>query len=79
MKHRGTVTKFLSERNFGFIRADGGLGSGDVFFHGKQWRETTQPEPLDVVTFEISTRTDGRLKATNVRRLVNGDDTQATL
>lgn len=61
---RGTVKKYLKDRNFGFIESN--ETKSDVFFHKSITDE--ELEKGDIVEFEVE-NTDKGLNATSVKRV----------
>ena len=64
----GTVTKYLSDRGFGFIAPAG--GGNDIFFHVKAFKAGPGQEPHENDRVEYDMTTDprnGRSRADNVR------------
>jgi len=70
MREKGTIRRYLPERGFGFIQADGG---GDLFLHVSDFRPDVPQSAIRggvQVMFEVSHKT-GRPRAIDVE-LVQG-------
>jgi cold shock protein len=61
--------KFWNARGFGFLSPDG--GGGDVFIHAAELKRAALSEPREGDRFEFDTGPgrDGKLRATNLRRV----------
>ncbi|PKQ38179.1 MAG: DUF1294 domain-containing protein [Actinobacteria bacterium HGW-Actinobacteria-1] len=68
MTQQGRLTEWNDDRGFGFIEP---LGGGPrVFAHVSEFpRDKRRPEPLDLVTYDVSHDERGRLRASRVRFL----------
>ena len=64
---QGTITKYFTDRAFGFIQPDGGTDS--VFFHKTSLpRDSEEPTVNAIVEFVVETDPrSGRLRASSVR------------
>lgn len=67
MRMTGSITKFVQERGFGFIRPD--AGGKDVFVHVSALAGSRELRRGDRVTFEISPNAGKGPKAINVERV----------
>jgi cold shock CspA family protein len=64
---KGKIVSWKDDKGFGFIRADG--KNGQIFFHISSVKTATRkPKIGDVVIFEVTKDSQGRLKATHVLR-----------
>lgn len=59
----GTL-KFWSLNGYGFAEVDGVLG--DVFIHKSSLPKDYEPNKGDILSFDVITTADGRLRAQNV-------------
>jgi uncharacterized membrane protein YsdA (DUF1294 family)/cold shock CspA family protein len=66
MRHQGRITNWKDEQGYGFITPN--AGGEPVFLHIKAF-SGRQPRPVgdEIVTYELSTDTRGRLRATAVQ------------
>lgn len=65
MRYEGKITKWYDDKGFGFIRAT--KDSKDVFLHISEiQKHKKKPEINQLVTYEITNDSQGRLRALNV-------------
>jgi len=64
-KSVGSVKEFNSNRNFGFIKSNG----GDVTLHQNQINDGTVPEKGDKYVYDLHIRFNGRRSARNAKRI----------
>ena len=65
MRMQGTVVKWLSDKDFGFIAPDD--GSGELFVHAEFFvHQGRRPQVGDALSFEIATNAEGKRRAERV-------------
>jgi cold shock CspA family protein len=67
MRKHGTLTRWNDDRGFGFIKPSG--GAADVFVHISAFpRDGRRPQLNELISFEIETAPDGRMRAARIIR-----------
>ncbi|MFO7872820.1 MAG: cold shock domain-containing protein [Candidatus Undinarchaeales archaeon] len=64
---KGTIKKFIDDKNYGFIEVEGGEEGKDLFFHKNDTAEGYHPKSGDAVEFKKE-QSDKGPNAVNVKK-----------